>query len=377
MEDRGIAIDPKMLGSFEKVLGEELGKIDLPLNPFSNPQIQSYVYGELGIEPWKFTEAGAPRVDEDVLETIDDPVVKTILAYKSLYKEKDTYADNYTKGMTLDGRIHTQFKQCRTSTARLSSSKPNLQNVPKEGNMRKLFIAGKGKKLILADAKQIELICNAIIAPEPHMLDLYRKLIAGEDVDIHRDTSEALHKDRDFAKHLNFMMQNCRDIRDAAWKLSMELKLPINEATEFVKAYYKQYPGLLAYKQRIIEESKLTKRVTNRFGRTLRIDALYAEDWRIRREGEREAICFPVQSLAGEVIKLAMIDLHYKHAAPMLLQEHDALMFEVDEKDALEYAHWLKDYLPTITEIDGIHFPYDVGMGDSWWECKQKENEIK
>lgn len=372
IEDRGIAINPDKLNDFEATLARALKNIDLPFNPFSPKQLQDYIYGTLGIEPYKFTDTGQPSTEKEVLEMIDDPIIRKVLEFKGLHKEQGTYVQNYIERMTLDGRIHSEFKQCSTATSRLSSAKPNLQNVP-VSEMRELFIAGEGKKLIRVDWKQIELIASAVLAPEPKLIEMYMRLMKGEDIDIHQETADSLNVKRDFAKHLNFMLQNSSTTKDCAWKLSYELHISLDEARRHVESYYRKYPGLWRYKERIIEQSNVTKKVTNYMGRTLRVDALYAEDWRIRKQGERQAICFPIQSLAAEIVKLTMIDLHKKHKAPMLLQVHDELLFEVDEKDAVEYAHWLEEYIPTLVEIEGVRFPVEVSIGNNWWECMQNE----
>jgi len=109
------------------------------------------------------------------------------------------------------------------------------------------------------------------------------------------------------------------------------------------------------------------------FGRSRRIDAMYADDWRVRKEGEKEGINMPIQGTAGEIVKLAMVDLHYKHSAPMLLQVHDELVFEVDEDKARDYAVWLNEYLPKLTTINGVEFPVEVGIGRTWLEAMGKD----
>jgi len=118
------------------------------------------------------------------------------------------------------------------------------------------------------------------------------------------------------------------------------------------------------------EIAKRDRKVSIPFtNRTRRIDAMYAEGWRIQQEGIKEAINLPVQGLEAEVVKIGMINLHYKHSAPMILQVHDELLFEVDEKDALEFAHWLKEYIPTIIKFGGMQFPVEVGIGQNWFEA--------
>lgn len=365
MEDRGIMIDLTMLGEFEEHLTKALKDIDLPLNPFSPPQVISYVYGDLGIEPWKFTDSGQPSTAEEVLETIDDPVVKKILEYKSYYKEKGTYVENYVERLTTDGRVHCEFKQCRTATGRLSSARPNLQNVPKEGSeMRKLFVAPEGKKLVRLDYSQLELRVFAAITQDPVMLKAFE-----EGRDIHQETADATGLTRYQAKTVNFLML----YGGGAWKISREFHIPIDQAKACIARYYELFPAIKKYFAEIKEQVEETKKVYDWFGRMRRMDALYAEDWRIREQGMREAINMPVQGTAAEVVKLAMIDLHEKHNAPLILQVHDELVFEVNEKDAIDYAQWLEEYVPSLVEINGTRFPVEVNVGQNWLESMEEK----
>jgi DNA polymerase-1 len=372
MEDRGIMLDPKFLATFSENLDADLAKYSFPFDPFSPKQVGEYIYKTLGIEPFRFTETGQPSADAEVLESIDDPVIKRLLEYKHLYQERNTYVKNYLEGMTPEGRIKCEFKQIRTATGRLSSAHPNLQNVPREGNMRNLFIAPEGMLLVRADWIQIELLCIAIISGDEAMLDVFAK--GG---DIHQATADALGVDRNRAKTINFMMQYIADEKDAAWKLSSETGLTIDEARLYVSKYFGQYRGMKRWVDDTVEQVKTTHRVKDWFGRERRIDAAYAEDWRVRKQGFREGVNMPIQGTAGEIVKIAMNDLHYKHSAPMLLQVHDELVFEVPTKDARDYGYWLRDYLPTLTEIKGMRFPVEVGVGRTWKEAMNKDNRLK
>jgi len=367
MEDRGIMVDPDFLRSYAENLDERLAMFDLPLNPYSVDEVRSYVYGTLGLEPTKFTDTGAPSIDSDVLETIDDPVVKTILEYKSLSQEKNTYVSNYTQQLGLDGRIRTEFKQTSTATGRLSSVRPNLQNVTK-GNLRSLFIAPEGKLIVRADYNQLELRTFAALTQDPSMLEALAR-----DRKIHQDTADRMGMSYDDAKVLNFLMLYA----GTAWKISQEFHIPIDKGQAMIDSYYKAYPGIRKYHNQQIEIAQSERKVYNYFGRLRRLDSMYAEDWRVRREGEREAINTPIQGTGGEVVKLGMIDLHEKHSAPMILQVHDELLFEVDEREAKEYAHWLEEYIPTLVEINGVRFTVDVGIGKNWLEAAEKENNTK
>jgi DNA polymerase-1 len=361
MEDRGIKIDPNFIQEYALTLDSELKKLDIPLNVHAPEQVRSYVYGTLGIEPWQFTATGAPSVEAEVLETIDDPLVDKILEYKHLYKEKGTYIDSYLHKVDLDGRIRGEFKQTRTATGRLSAANPNLQNVAKT-DLRKLFIAEEGHKLIRADWKQIELRVFAALTGEERMIDA---LLKGRS--IHQETADALGLSYDEGKTINFLML----FGGEAWSVSREFHVPIDDAKAVMRNYFTSFPGIKKYQEEQKAKAHEERRVYNYFGRLRRLDEMYTEDWRIKKKGEKEAINTPIQGTAGEIVKIAMIELHKKDA-PMLLQVHDELLFEVDEKEAKDYAKWLEAYLPMLVEINGINFPVDIGIGGSWWETTQK-----
>lgn len=364
IEDRGVKINPAYLAEYAKELDTKIDGFNETIRhlAFHTQDMQSYVYGTLAVEPWRFTDTGAPSVDIEALEGVDDPTVKQVLAYKELYKDKGTYIEDYIRNRDSDNRIHTELKQTSTSTGRLSSANPNLQNVPdpkKGSTMRKLFVAPDGFKLVRLDWKLIEFGWLAVLAKDAELIEAF---LHG---DIHSETAKALGVTRDIGKRINFLIQN----GGSAWGMSQLYGLPIDEAKGYFNAYYKRFPALKRFHGETVEKAKATKKVIGYFGRERRIDALFAPDWRVRAAGEREAMTMPMQNGAAELVKLAMIDLHYKYSAPMILQVHDELLFEVPEEDAEDCAQWLKEYVPTITPIDGIEFPVEVTVGDSWYEC--------
>ncbi len=368
MEDRGIAIDPGFLETYAKELDNRLANYDELVQhlAFHNNDLQSYIYGTLAVEPWRFTDSGAPSVDAEALEHIPDPIIQKVLEYKELFKDKGTYIDNYIKGRDDENRIHAEFKQVSTSTGRLSCARPNLQNVDKEGDMRKLFVASEGKLLVRLDWHLIEFGMLAVLSKDTKLIDAF---LHG---DVHQETADALGIDRDTGKHINFLMQN----GGTAWGMSSTYGLPIELCKKYFTDYFKRFPAIKRFQDETVAKALETKHVVGCFGRKRRLDALFATDWRVRKDGEKEAKTMPMQNGAAEIVKLAMIDLHDKHHAPMLIQVHDELLFEIDRKAAKDYAHWLKEYVPTITEIDGIQFPVAVGIGKNWKEAMAKENEI-
>ena len=380
MEDRGIAVDSNFLSKYMAMLDVQLAEIDLPFNPHATQEIQSYIYGTLGIEPWKFTENGAPSTERQVLETIDDPTVKNLLRYGELYTERFRYAGEYPGLIGIDGRLHPEIKQTSTATSRISIAKPHLQNIPRAVNtvrnektgevtkktseLRALFIAGPGKALVVADASQLDLRAYVAITQDPEMLRIYRE---GED--IHAETAAALGVTRDDGKTINFTWL----FDGSAWKASQQFHIPIDKAAEYMRLYHKKYPTIKAYQEHMRRVAHNEQKVVDLLGRERRLDAMYTNSRQVQREGERQAINYPVQMTEAEVVKIVMIDLHYRHHAPMLIQVHDELVFEVDERDARDYALWLKEYLPTIVELNGVRFPWSVGYGPNWLIAKKNE----
>jgi DNA polymerase-1 len=296
-------------------------------------------------------------------------VVERILQYRRLYKERRTYVKNYLERMTLNRRIHPEFKQTSTATSRLSSANPNLQNVParKDATMRSLFIAKDGHTLVRLDWSQLQLRIFAAITKDPVMCDIFAR--GG---DIPQETADLLGIDRKRAKNINFLML----FGGEAWKISNEFHIPLDEAKECIKKYRGRFRQIGEYYAQIKEQAERDHFVTMWTGRKRRLDAMYADDWRVRQKGLREAINTPIQGGEAEIVKITMNALHYKHAAPMILQVHDELIFEIPTQDANEYAHWLKDYVPSIVELEGVRFPVSVGVGQNWFEASKEENEI-
>jgi DNA polymerase I len=145
--------------------------------------------------------------------------------------------------------------------------------------------------------------------------------------------------------------------------------VPIDDAKNLIKKYYSTYKEIQRFHEKMKTIAKEQREVVNWVGRKRRLDSMFSENWRVIKEGEREAVNTPVQGGAGEVVKLDMIDLHYKHACPIVSQVHDELIIEYDARQAKDYAQWLKEYVPTLTTINGVKFPVSVGVGVNWVEA--------
>ena len=365
MEERGIAIDVSMRERYAAYLNREIAKIKIPFNAHSVIQVGKYIYETLGITPFKFTDTGLPSTDQEVLETIDDPVVKDLLHYRELTQERNTYVKNYIELLGKDGRIHPEFKQTSTATGRSSCANPNLQNVPRDGELRKMFVASPGHRLVVIDFSQLELRVYATLAQDAAMLKAF-----ADGRDIHQETADALGIDREIAKTMNFMMQYIGDEKDAAWNLSSTLHIPMDEARRQVTRYFDKYSGLRRYIAEVKEQANTERKMSSWFGRTRRLDAMYAEDWRVRKQGEREALNMPTQSTAADIAKIAMIALDKQHL-PMVLQVHDEIILDVPTKTAVGVAQHCKEFIPTLVNINGMTFPVEVGTGNNWYEAKK------
>ena len=361
MEDNGIMVDRSKLQVYKESLAAEMATISLPLNPQSPLQVANYVYGTLGITPTVFAKSGAPSTGAEALETIDDPVVDEILRWRGLHTEYNNFAKNYLSRLTLEDRIHPTFKQTSTATGRLSCAEPNLQNPSRTSDIRTMFIAPPRKTLVCMDYKQLELYVIAAITQDPKLLTA-----ALAQVNFHQNTADETGFEYHDAKTLNYLMT----FGGGEYKISQQFHVPMYKAKEIKEHYFETYPGLQKYMLEQEGIAKREKKVTNYFGRVRRLDAMFAGNYKTQQEGIREAINTPIQGTAGDIVKRAMIRLDKEAGYPMLLQVHDELLFEVPTRSANEFAHWLKDFVPTITEIKGVTFPIDVGIGKSWKDAK-------
>jgi len=236
-----------------------------------------------------------------------------------------------------------------------------------KSKIRDLFIAPEGMLLVRVDWQQLELRVFAALTQDEHML---KALLSGQD--IHQMTADMLGVNRDDAKINNFLTL----YGGTAWAISREFHIPIDKAKRFQKDYYEKFPGVEKYMAQQRELATTEKKVYNHYGRVCRLDGMFSDEWKVREDAIRLGINMPIQGTAGEIVKRAMIDLHYKHSAPMLLQIHDELIFEIPAGDTKDYALWLKEYLPTLTTINDVEFPVDVSVGRTWLEASRKENKV-
>jgi len=387
MEDAGIRIDREFLEKLRKELAEQcdllMKKIHVhageEFNVNSTPQLRTILFEKLGLQPVKKTKTG-PSTDADSLQKMIDehPIVEDLLRYREVEKLRSTYADALPPLIHADGRIHATFKQIDTTTGRISSEAPNLQNVPvrtADGReMRRAFIAADGCGLLTADYSQIELRVLAHLAEDPGLVDAFER---GADVHtttaakvFHVDEADVDDAQRRFAKVVNYGLAYGME----AYGLGQRLGIPTGEAAEILDAYFDGFPNVKAFMDETIREAKERGYTTTIFGRRRQIGELASDNFRIRQMGERMAQNAPVQGSAADIFKLAMIDLDRAlddtdSGARMLLTVHDELVLEVPEGERADTEALVREVMEHVCELR-VPLTVDVGFGPNWATAK-------
>jgi DNA polymerase-1 len=389
MEQTGVAIDTAMLARQSTELAHRIVAIEQeahreagqPFNLGSPKQIQEILYDKLRLPVLAKTPKGAPSTAEAVLQdlALDYPLPRLILEYRSLSKLKSTYTDRLPEQIDpRSGRVHTSDHQAVATTGRLSSSDPNLQNIPvrtEEGRrIRQAFIARPGYALLAADYSQIELRIMAHLSGDEGLL---RAFAAG--ADIHRATAaevfgaapEAVTSDqRRSAKAINFGLIYGM----SAFGLARQLGIARGAAQEYIDLYFSRYPGVLTYMEATRRQAREQGYVETVFGRRLYLPDIKAGNAQRRSAAERTAINAPMQGTAADIIKRAMIGLHgwiksqYDLDISMIMQVHDELVFEVAESQIEEAATRVRN---TMVEAAALRVPLvvDIGVGRNWDEA--------
>jgi DNA polymerase-1 len=391
MEENGVNLDTAMLREISANINRELktlteaiyAEAGYEFNINSTQQLAKLLFEEKKIPAGKKTKSGY-STDNTVLEELagDYQIVDKVINYRMLTKLESTYVGALPKLINPDtGRIHSSFNQTVTSTGRLSSSNPNLQNIPIRTELgrsiRKAFIAGDpGWQIMAADYSQIELRLLALFSQDEALIDAFRN-----DLDIHRQTAaiitgkdlEAISsEERRRAKVINFGLLYGMGQK----KLSRELGIPVSDAKDLIKHYFERFPSIGAY----INESKVEARrqrfCETIFGRKLYLKNINSSNQGLRSEAERVAVNMPIQGTAADLIKIAMIDIHSRIRdnlrIRMILQVHDELVFEV-RRDFLPEAEKL-----VRTSMEGalpekyretVALKTDIAWGDSWFDA--------
>ncbi len=355
MENAGIRVDPDVLRQLSNDFSVRMVELEAeahrlaghPFNLGSPKQIGEVLYGEMGLASKRLTATGAQGTDASVLEELaaqGHELPRVLLDWRQLSKLKGTYTDNLVAAIAPDtGRIHTSYSLASTTTGRLSSNDPNLQNIPirtEEGRkIRKAFVAEPGKVLVSADYSQIELRLLAHIGDIPQL-----KKAFADGLDIHASTASEMFgvpiegmpgETRRRAKAINFGIV----YGISAFGLANQLSIPQDEAAAYIKTYFERFPGIRQYMDRTKQAARTQGFVTTIFGRKVNIPAVASKSAAERAFGDRAAINAPIQGAAADIMRRAMIRMpdaltQAGLSARMLLQVHDELVFEAPEAEA-------------------------------------------
>lgn len=389
MEQEGVLIDSqklrqqsqdlaKRIAELESEVHEEAGE---PFNLGSTKQLQQILFEKMSLPVIKKTPKGAPSTSEDVLQelALEYPLPKKIMEYRGLTKLKNTYTDKLPKMINhRTGRVHTSYHQAVTATGRLSSTDPNLQNIPirnEEGRrVRQAFVPREGNKFVAADYSQIELRIMAHLSGDKGLLDAF-----AHGKDIHKATAaevfgvpldEVTTDQRRSAKAINFGLIYGM----SAFGLSKQLNIPRNEAQKYMDLYFERYPGVLEYMDSTRENAKEKGYVETVFGRRLYLPDIKASNGARRKGAERAAINAPMQGTAADIIKMAMIkvdDWIRKNASDdvtMMMQVHDELVFEIKEDKVDTYVSTITTLMESAATLN-VPLVVEAGVGENWDEA--------
>lgn len=381
MEEDGIRLDhaflDKLSVEFAKTM-EDLENQAMEIagetfNIASPKQVGEILFDKLGIKGGKKTATGQYSTSESVLEKIEHPLTEIILEHRGLAKLKSTYTDRLIEQSHNDThRVHTSYHQALTATGRLSSSDPNLQNIPIRRQIgrqiRKAFIAPEGRVLLAADYSQIELRLMAHFSQDDALVHAFQH---GQDV--HRRTAaevlgiaieDVTNDQRRQAKAVNFGLLYGM----SEFGLIRQLGFTREESQNYIKQYFQRYPGIYEYMQRTRQVASEQGFVETILGRRLYTPDIDARNVMVRKAAERAAINAPLQGSAADIIKLAMIEVDKilpKDQAKLLLQVHDELVFEVDSNIADELSKQIADVMQSVLEIS-VPLVVEVGQGKNW-----------
>mgnify|MGYP001418728308 FL=1 len=389
IERNGALVDAKLLGEQSIELGEKMVALERQafelageeFNLGSPKQLGAILYEKQGLPVLSKTAKGQPSTAEAVLAELAEQgfeLPQVIMQYRSVSKLKSTYTDRLPEQINpRTGRIHTSYHQAVAATGRLSSSDPNLQNIPirtAEGRrIRQAFIAPKGYKLLAADYSQIELRIMAHLAQDAGLLDAFR-----HDLDVHRataaevfgvDLEEVTTDQRRSAKAINFGLIYGM----SAFGLAKQIGVDRKQAQAYIDRYFTRYPGVLSYMERTREQASEQGYVETLFGRRLYLPEIHAKNQAMRKAAERTAINAPMQGTAADIIKRAMIKVAQwlddsALDARVIMQVHDELVLEVREDQIEAASQGLKERMGQAADLD-VPLVVEVGVGNNWDEA--------
>ena len=388
VEQQGVLIDEAMLRKQGREIDKKLQRVEQSIyasagevfNLGSPKQIQEILYQKLDMPVLRKTPKGQPSTAEDVLEELarDYDIPALILEHRSLNKLMSTYIDKLPQEINVrTGRVHTSYQQAVASTGRLSSTSPNLQNIPirtAEGRrIREAFVAPDGCKILALDYSQIELRIMAHLSADENLLAAF-----AQNLDVHRataaevfgaDLEEVTADQRRAAKAINFGLIYGM----SAFGLGKQLAIGRNEAQQYVDTYFERYPGVKRYMEDTKQVARDQGYVETVFGRRLYLPDINARNANVRQYAERTAINAPMQGSAADIIKRAMIRVHAWLAGQaeqcrLIMQVHDELVFEVDAASVDQYRDEIAALMSAAAELS-VTLEVDAGVGDNWNEA--------
>lgn len=389
MEKKGIMIDPEYFTKYGKELERAIDELQEKIyeeagesfNINSPKQLAEILFFKLNLPPVKKTKTGL-STDEEVLEKLKEDgaeIAKAILEYRKLAKLKNTYVDAIPKLRDENNRVHTTFNQIGTTTGRLSSSDPNLQNIPvktDEGiKIRQGFVAEKGSILMGIDYSQIELRVLAQLSGDENLRAAYQN-----NMDLHSLTArkifelsendEVTREQRIIAKTINFSIIYGK----TAFGLAKELGITQREASEYIERYFNQYPRVKEFEKEIVEFTEKNGYTETLFGRRRIIEGINSKNKNIKSQAERMAVNSVIQGTAAEVLKQVMIEIYRyikdKAGISLLLQVHDELIFEISLDRLEEYRENIEKIMKECVKFDSVPLEINTNIGVNWAETK-------
>ncbi|MCU1267167.1 MAG: polA [Acidobacteria bacterium] len=387
MERAGLKVDRKVLNDLSNFLGQELVRLTEQIYKLAghefnvgSPKQVGDVLADLNIGSGRKTSTGRISTSKAVLEELAQTyeLPRLIIEYRELDKLKSVYTDALPHQIAADGRIHCQLNQTVAATGRLSSSDPNLQNIPIRSELgrriRRAFVAEAGFKIISADYSQLELRLLAHITQDPVMLEAFQN---GEDIHnrtarlvFHAETDAELKEARRFAKIVNFAIAYAIE----PWGLSQRVGISREEAKKVIQDYYNTYKGVRRYMEEVPLRAREHGYVRSIYGRIRPLQGINDRNANIRKAAEREAINMPIQGTASDIVKIAMLHVEEefkreKLKARMLMQVHDELLVEAPAAEVERVVEVLKHEMETAVKLD-VPLIADVGIGDNWMDAK-------
>jgi DNA polymerase-1 len=389
MERAGVRVDLEVLARLDKELNAEMSEVSEQIfeqagqrfNLNSPKQLGEVLFNKMKLpKPIKYGKGKVVSTAQDVLEelAIHHPIAAQVLQHRQLAKLKSNYVDSLPLLADGEGRVHTTFNQVGTATGRLSSTNPNLQNIPirteKGREIRAAFIAAPGRVLLAADYSQIELRLMAHFSEDPLLVEAYR---TGQDIhtltasEVFGVPASSMSKEtRNRAKAVNFGIV----YGISPFGLAANLNIPQSEARLYIDTYFDRYAGVRRFIDRVLEETRTTQAVRTLFGRVRPIPDIQSRNPNLRGFAERTAVNTPLQGTAADMIKVAMLRIdsklrERKLATKMTLQVHDELLFDVPQDEVETVSALVKHEMENVVALS-VPIVADIGVGQNWRDLK-------